>query len=271
MLTALPLSVCGITLLGYYPFEEIVEFDLNGDSVRSVKNLSTIIFICSSTLMILPSLKAFNELMISQQMLIAVCFQLLAVFAKVFRVVPSIHQCLIESVLIGFSFPFILGAIQNTVFRWFPKYERTFAFSIACMPVALGTVLKFSLVVFPSHQPDEIRPNDKEIDRVENSISKIEIVESLIICIFALLAVIYIQDRPHVYPSFMAMQPRENVETQWAAVSSHRVWWAMLTFAFIEAAVFAGEFQHERNLQFAFGFILGAVFSFKFARHVETT
>ena len=141
-----------MTLLGYYPVEESIEFNLNGDSISSIKNLATLLFISSSALMALPSLKAFNELMISQQMLVAVCFQLLAVFAKVFRVVPNIHQCLIESILIGFSFPFLLGAIHNSVFIWFPKHERTSAFAIACMPVAMAVFLKFSLVNLPTHE-----------------------------------------------------------------------------------------------------------------------
>lgn len=72
VLTALPQSICGMTLLGYYPVEEMVEIDLR--ATLRYANLPTLLFIFSSALMILPSIKAFNELMISQQVLVAVCF-----------------------------------------------------------------------------------------------------------------------------------------------------------------------------------------------------
>lgn len=134
---------------------------------------------------------------------------MLSVFAKIFRVVPNIHQCYIESILIGFSFPFLLGAVQNSVFRWFPRKERMWAFAIASMPLAVAAGLKFAFVTMPSHA----------VGQVEFNISTVEIMESLFICTQGMLAVLYIQDQPAVFPSFMATQNRESIETQWSSMS----------------------------------------------------
>jgi hypothetical protein len=90
VLTSLPLAVCGVTLLGYYPFEETIDIDLD-ETKYSETNLPTLVFLTGFSLLLFPSLKVFTSCSISQQMLIAVCLQMLAVFSKVFQFVPQVH------------------------------------------------------------------------------------------------------------------------------------------------------------------------------------
>jgi hypothetical protein len=87
-------------------------------------------------------------------------------------------------VLIGFSFPFLLGAIHNSVYRWFPKKEKTIAFAIASMPVALAVVIKFSFVTFPMHESGSL----------DDEVNGVEIIESLLISAIATAAVLKIKD-----------------------------------------------------------------------------
>lgn len=133
-------------------------------------------------------------------MWVAMSLQIIAVFAKVLRGVPAIHQCMIESAFVGASFPFLLSAIQTSIVIWFPKSERTKAYAISFMPFALAAVLKFN-INFPIHYGGAaIAP-----------IGAVEVLESVFIMVTATLSFYLIKDRPCIYPSFVASLPRSNL------------------------------------------------------------
>lgn len=127
------------------------------------------------------------------------------------------------------------------------------------MPFALAAVLKFN-VNFPIHDRGALPP-----------LGAIEVIESLFIMICATLSFYMVIDGPKIFPSFVASLPRSNLSTQWAAFRNKHIYWAVLTFAMTQAAVYAGEYRSGHNMQFAIGLLVGTIFSFKFAGYIDRT
>lgn len=107
-------------------------------------NLATLCFAGGALLMSYPALRFSPQFSISQLFTLAVCFQLIGIFAKLFASKGIFHRCIIESVMIGASFPLLVGAICNIVFAWFPTNERTQALAIGYMMIPLTGVLKYT-------------------------------------------------------------------------------------------------------------------------------
>ena len=152
------MSICGTTLLGYYPRDEIFSVNFNKATPPDTANLGTMCFLAACSLMMLPSMGAYTYCTITQQMMIAVTFQLMSVFTKLLRFSAFVHACPFESTMIGLSFPFILSAIQSSVHTWFPKEERTLAYSISLIPIAIATTIDFAFVNNPQIDPNN--PSD---------------------------------------------------------------------------------------------------------------
>jgi hypothetical protein len=154
-----------------------------------------------------------------------------------------------------------MNAIQSAVFMWFPKSERTAAFSVVCFPFALATVVKYSFISLPKH----------EYGVSEETLTASEIAESLLICLVATLAILFIKDKPKVFPSFLAMHQKESLGVQWKSMSSNGVFWAILTLSFTVSSIYAGEYRNERNVFFALGVVIGSVIAFRLAVHADGT
>ena len=143
-----------------------------------------------------PALYCASSLSITQMIVLSVCLQLIAIFAKIFQESSWIHRCLIESTLVGCSFPLLVGAIHNLVTAWFATNEKTLAYAIAYSTVPITAFAKFTFM------KEDIMKELKE--ETFHNITIYEIVEANLFSLFGLAAIFFVLDKPAQPPSFIA-------------------------------------------------------------------
>lgn len=145
-----------------------------------------------------PALRFSPQFSITQLITLAVCFQLIGIFTKLFARKGVFHRCVFESAFIGASFPLLVGAICNIVFAWFPTNERTQALAVGYMMIPLITALKYTFFTRNIESDTSAQ--------IAHGITLFEIFEANLFTLLGVLAIFIMKDKPKNPPSFLATQ-----------------------------------------------------------------